>query len=95
MPGSPPVPANAKNIVGPRIRFARENGAEPLTQSQLAVKLAEAGVALDRVMIAKIETGRRCVYDFEVLALSEALSVDVGWLLGINNSGVLRKGSHE
>jgi hypothetical protein len=95
MPGSPHVPSNAKNIVGPRIRFARENGATPLTQDQLADKLAEAGVALDRVMIAKIETGRRCVYDFEVVALAVALAVNVCWLLGININASSAKGDDE
>jgi len=77
-----PPPPPFRNLVGRRVRRARETGAECLTQDQLAGRLAGIGVPIDRVMIAKIETGRRCVYDFEVLALSKALKVDVAWLLG-------------
>ena len=71
-----------RNVVGKRVRLARESGGQSLTQDQLAGRLAVMGLTLDRVMIAKIETGRRCVYDFEVIALSRALRVDVAWLLG-------------
>lgn len=45
--------------------------------------MAGNGVSLDRVAIAKVECGLRCVYDFEVRALAEVLRVDVGWLLGM------------
>jgi hypothetical protein len=41
-------------------------------------------VQLDRVAIAKIETGLRCAFDFEVRALAAALEVDADFLLGIN-----------
>jgi hypothetical protein len=78
-----PVRQKSRNIVGDRVREARTSGKTPLTQDQLAGKLAAKGVSLDRVAIAKVEGGLRCVYDFEVRALAEVLRVDVAWLLGI------------
>jgi hypothetical protein len=78
-----PVRQKSRNIVGDRIREARTTGKTPLTQDQLAGRLAAKGVPLDRVAIAKVECGLRCVYDYEVGALAEVLRVDVAWLLGI------------
>jgi HTH-type transcriptional regulator, cell division transcriptional repressor len=51
-----------------------------LTQDQLAGRLAKLGVSLDRVAIAKIETGIRCVFDYEVKALAAALNADLSSL---------------
>lgn len=73
----------SRNIVGEHVREARTSGKTPLTQDQLAGKLATKGVSLDRVAITKVECGLRCVYDFEVRALADVLRVDVAWLLGI------------
>jgi hypothetical protein len=83
-----PVAAKAKsrpvrNLIGARVCKARNAHRDRLTQDQLAGRLAVAGVPLDRVTIAKIETGLRCVYDYEVVAFAKALDVDVGWLLGL------------
>ena len=74
-----------RNVIGSRVRMAREKGKQVMTQDQLAGRLAALGVPVDRVMIAKIETGRRCVYDFEVIAFSRALKVSPTWLLGIDS----------
>ncbi len=41
------------------------------------------GVPIDRAGIAKIETGRRYVSDFEVKALAQVLKVKATWLLGM------------
>ena len=73
-----------RNIVGERVREARQRFTPPLTQDQLSGKLAGKGVQLDRVAIAKVESGLRSVFDFEVRALASVLRVDVRWLLGIN-----------
>jgi hypothetical protein len=64
----------------------------PLTQDQLAGRLAAQGVELDRVAIAKIEVGIRCAFDFEVKALAAALKVDANWLLGIEGGTTGRSG---
>lgn len=76
-----------KNLAGARIRRARLAFTPPLTQDQLAGRLAAKGIALDRVTITKIECGQRCVFDFELPLLSEVLGVDVRWLLGMQKHG--------
>jgi HTH-type transcriptional regulator, cell division transcriptional repressor len=73
----------SRNIIGERVRNARQRHSPPLTQDQLSGKLAAQGLQLDRVAIAKIETGFRSAFDFEVKALAAALQVDANWLLGI------------
>ena len=76
--------AQPRNIVGERVREARRRFSPPLTQDQLAGRLAAEGVQLDRVTIAKIENGLRCAFDFEVKALAAVLKIDANWLLGIS-----------
>jgi hypothetical protein len=73
----------SRNIVGKHVKEARQLYCPPLTQDQLSGKLAANGLQLDRVAIAKIETGIRCVFDFEIKALARILKVDANWLLGI------------
>jgi len=46
--------------------------------------LAARGVNIGRAGIAKIESGRRAVCDFELMALSSALAVSLMWLLDGN-----------
>jgi HTH-type transcriptional regulator, cell division transcriptional repressor len=76
----------ARNLVGKRVKEARHSHHPPLTQDQLSGKLAGEGVQLDRVAIAKIETGIRCVFDFELKALAIVLRVEANWLLGIKSA---------
>lgn len=73
----------SRNIIGDRIREARQLFDPPLTQDQLAGRLAKQGIQLDRVALAKVENGLRCAFDFEVKALAAVLKVDANWLLGI------------
>ena len=82
---SDPKKPQARNVIGKRVKEARQSHSPPLTQDQLSGKLATDGVQLDRVAIAKIETGIRCAFDYEVRALAMALKVDVRWLLGIES----------
>lgn len=70
-------------MIGRRVAEARQAAQSPLTQEALSGKLAFLGVQLDRASIAKIETNQRCVFDYEVKALAQALGVSVQWLLGI------------
>jgi hypothetical protein len=76
----------SRNIIGKRVREARYRCDPPLTQDQLAGKLAGEGVQLDRVALAKVEGGLRCAFDFEVKGLAAVLKVDANWLLGIDVS---------
>ena len=74
-------------MVATRVREARRSFKPPLTQDQLAGRLAARGVTLDRVAITKIENGQRCVFDFELPALADALKVDLYWLLDVQVNG--------
>jgi transcriptional regulator with XRE-family HTH domain len=75
------MPADSKNIVGPRVQAARLRTTPPMTQAQLAEALIGQGVSIDRAGISKIEIGQRSVYDFEIRALSKVLGVSFDWLL--------------
>ena len=76
----------SRNIIGERVREARHRSDPPLTQDQLAGRLAREGVQLDRVALAKVEGGIRSAFDFEVKGLAAVLKVDANWLLGIDAS---------
>jgi len=71
-----------KNIVGRRVAEARRRRKPALTQDALSGKLARLGIQLDRAAIAKIESNRRHVFDYELKALADVLGVEVNWLLG-------------
>lgn len=68
-----------KNISGEAISAIRK--AKGITQSDLADKVQAAGVSLDRAAIAKIETGRRAVLDYELVALSRCLRCSISTLI--------------
>ncbi len=80
----------SRNIIGTRVREARKRFDPPLTQDQLSGRLAGEGVQLDRVALAKVESGLRSAFDFEVKALADVLNVDSNWLLGIDASAAQR-----
>jgi len=71
-----------KNIVGRRVAEARRGCKPALTQDALSGRLARLGIQLDRAAIAKIESNRRHVLDYELKALAGVLGVEVSWLLG-------------
>ena len=71
------------NVVGERVRFARQRRTPALTQDELSGQLAAYGVLLDRPAVSKVESGTRYVSDFEVRALSKVLGVSPAWLLGM------------
>lgn len=79
------VEGGPRNIVSHQIRRARL--ALDVTQDELSGRLAKRQVFLDRVAITKVENGQRCVFDFELKGMAEALKVDVRWLLGIQETG--------
>jgi HTH-type transcriptional regulator, cell division transcriptional repressor len=79
------VGQSSQNLIGERVKEARSRAQPPITQEQLAKKLAKLGATIDRAGVAKIETGIRGVLDFELVALAKALGVKVTWLLGIKD----------
>lgn len=73
---------NSKNIIGPKVKEARQNANPIITQADLAARLEVMGYNIDRVSILKIESGDRFVPDYEVVAIADALCVSLYWLLG-------------
>ncbi len=72
----------ARNQVGPRVRLARMKAKPPVSQEDLAGRLAAQGVLLDRSAISRIESQTRYVMDFEAVAIAKCLHVSVAWLFG-------------
>ncbi|MBA7466795.1 hypothetical protein ES707_01987 [subsurface metagenome] len=71
-----------RNVIGERVRLARERAKPLITQADLAARLQIEGLRLERVAISKIETGYREVTDVEAIAIAKALGVTISWLLG-------------
>ncbi|NLY45759.1 MAG: helix-turn-helix transcriptional regulator [Tissierella sp.] len=71
-----------RNMAGPRVRIARLKN--NLTQQELSAKLETLAVYVDRASISKIEGQKRILTDFELVAFSKILKVNVDWLLGID-----------
>ena len=72
-----------QNLVGERVKQARNSAQPPLTQDQVSKRLAKLGVSIDRAGIAKIEAGIRGVLDYELVVLAKVLGVKVTWLVGV------------
>ena len=70
-----------KNLVGARVRQARKSAKPPITQTDLVARLQVLVMRIDQAGVSKIESGKRPVFDTEVVALAKALKVSVGWLL--------------
>lgn len=77
-----------RNIVGERVRLARERAKPRITQLDLAARLQVRGVRLEQAAISKIEAGTREVTDMEIAAIAEALDVSVSWLFGRSEDGL-------
>ncbi len=69
------------NLCGPAVaRLRRTKG---LTQAELQQRCRTAGWPVARSILAKVETRKRSVSDFELVALAAALGVSVARLLGV------------
>lgn len=72
------------NIIAERLRLARRLHTPPMTMEATSARVLElSGYSITKTMLIRIENHQRSVYDFEVLALAEALDVDVRFLLGL------------
>ena len=76
-----------KNICGARVKAARKRVG--ITQGELAARLQLLGIAIERDSVSRIEIGTRFVADYELVALSEALDVTIGYLVGIEGKAAL------
>jgi len=73
---------SARNLIGPKVRQVRLRTDPPVSQEDLAGRLAVAGVAIDRSAISRIENQERYLMDYEIAALAKSLRVSVGELFG-------------
>jgi hypothetical protein len=70
------------NLTADRLKAVRHLHTPALSVAETSRRATPAlGFQIARIMLAKIESKQRSVYDFEVLAL--ALGVDVRYLLGV------------
>ncbi|MDF2544120.1 MAG: transcriptional regulator [Herbinix sp.] len=72
-----------RNLIGDRVRQARNNAKPKVTQTDLLARLAVRGIELEKTTISKIEAKTRPVTDIELVAIADALGVSVLWLLGM------------
>ncbi|MCI8495958.1 MAG: helix-turn-helix transcriptional regulator [Lachnospiraceae bacterium] len=63
------------NIIGPQIKLARIN--QHLTQEELAIKMQLRNIEISQKVISRIEKQERFVADYELLAFSEVLKMDL------------------
>ena len=68
---------SGKNSVGATVRRLRRSQRVPVSQQDLAGRLAALGVSLDRSAVARIESGDRYVLDYEAVALAKALRIPI------------------
>lgn len=71
-----------RNQIGSRIKQARLKCKPPVSQEDLAGRIAAWGVVLDRSAISRIESHSRYLMDYEIAAIAKSLKVSVGWLFG-------------
>ena len=71
-----------RNAIGNRIREARLKCRPPVSQEDLAGKLARYGIVLDRSAISRIESRDRYLMDYEIKAVAKSLKVSIAWLFG-------------
>ena len=68
-----------RNIVGSRVVAQRQR--QGMTQTDLMSSLNKQGVEITRTAVTKLETGFRCVRDYEVVALAKILKTTPQYLL--------------
>jgi ribosome-binding protein aMBF1 (putative translation factor) len=71
-----------RNVIGARVRQARQQARPRMSQDDLAGRLAARGIVLDQTAVSRIENLTRYVMDYEALALARCLKVSIGWLYG-------------
>ncbi len=69
-------------MIGKAVKALRMSQSVPVSQQDLAGRLAARGVMIDRSAIARIEKGQRYVLDYEVAAIAKAFRVPITTLFG-------------
>lgn len=65
----------ARNILGPRLRELRLAAQPPISQEDLAGRLAARGLLIDRSAISRVENQERYLMDYEFLGIAACLRV--------------------
>ena len=68
-----------KNLSGNNIKIARQRAR--ISQTELAVKLQNEGVTIERDSISRIESGKRLVTDYELVLIAKVLNIPILTLL--------------
>lgn len=68
-----------RNIIGSRVATQRLH--QGMTQTDLTTQLNKHGVEITRTAVTKLETGFRCVRDYEVVVLAKVLKTTPQYLL--------------
>jgi transcriptional regulator with XRE-family HTH domain len=76
------LPTGERNVIGRRIKEARLKQKPPVSQEDLAARMAVRGVYFDRSAISRMEAQKRFVRDYEIVAMADALKVSIAWLFG-------------
>ena len=71
-----------RNLIGNRVRKARLACRPPVTQQDLAGRLAAREITIDQTGISRIENQTRYLMDYEIIALAKALKVSVAYRFG-------------
>ena len=71
-----------RNVVGLAVRKARLAQNPPVSQEDLAARLAVRGIYIDRSALSRMESQTRFIRDYEIIAISDALRVSVASLFG-------------
>jgi transcriptional regulator with XRE-family HTH domain len=74
-----------RNLIGARIRIARNKSTPKITQQELSARLQIQGVMIGDSTIGKIENHTSAVTDIQLVAIAKALNVSVLWLIGMEN----------
>lgn len=69
-----------RSLIGERIRDARLKSRPPLSQQDLAGRLAARGISIDQTGVSRIERQERYLMDYEIKAIARCLRVTVAWL---------------
>lgn len=69
-----------RNVIGKRVKTARLKCRPPVSQDDLAGKMAALGIILDQTAVSRIENQTRYVMDYEAVALARCLKVPISWL---------------
>lgn len=77
-----------KNVIGPYIKELRLKN--NLSQIELCARLEVQGVYISRSSISKIENQKRIVTDIELIALAQALNVNINIPFSMEKTNLIR-----